>query len=408
MRVRLNGQERSVNIANVLMLLIVILNSGGIKLVPSWSLTLFVLSVSLFSSSVLFSSFLRLPFIFLFSISFLWFVFSYLLTIQGDVKYYIVYLTQLISAIFVLGVYHKRRFFFLNDLYVVLLFLMVHGAIAWIAQFFLGANLEVRSYGGIELRTFSNIFFYPLRDSIDVIYRNVGLFWEPGIFQIYMNILLFMALFIFKDIKVAAFSSFIVFTTFSTSGLVVLVFQMAFFLFLNFRKKVTIFILLAGFLFAPLVFVNFLDKLVGAGSGSYNARVYDFVTGVNIIKDFPFHGIGVYPERYIDNQSDYSYESTLLSEKETEERGNTNGFITIAIFFGLPVLVLYIVGLLSQNLVPNRKPLFGLMMLLFLLVEPLSMTTFFFVFVLSGWLRVFDGVCRKHPKIEKPANKSPA
>ena len=61
--------------------------------------------------------------------------------------------------------------------------------------------------------------------------RNQGLFWEPGILQIYLNMLFFLEAFVFKKSKLLLLlASVLIITTYSTTGLILLLFQSFFFI----------------------------------------------------------------------------------------------------------------------------------------------------------------------------------
>ena len=56
---------------------------------------------------------------------------------------------------------------------------------------------------GVYVNTFHGIFNYISSINISEynIYRNQGLFWEPGVLQLFINVLLYMSLFVYKNIK---------------------------------------------------------------------------------------------------------------------------------------------------------------------------------------------------------------
>ena len=69
------------------------------------------------------------------------------------------------------------------------------------------------------------------------IHRNAGIFWEPGILQSYLNILFFLEASIFKSNKKLLFLIIIaIISTYSTTGLFLLIIQIIYFIQKNYKK----------------------------------------------------------------------------------------------------------------------------------------------------------------------------
>ena len=76
----------------------------------------------------------------------------------------------------------------------------------------------------LDEATYSTFFFvFTWHQYLDgsLLIRPDGLFWEPGVFQIYLNLHLFMALFVYRNWPQAILATIAVLATQSTTGLVI-------------------------------------------------------------------------------------------------------------------------------------------------------------------------------------------
>lgn len=69
---------------------------------------------------------------------------------------------------------------------------------------------------GVYVHTLYGIFNYAsvINFSGFTIFRNQGLFWEPGVLQIFINLLLYMSLFVYKNSKISILSIVVIVSTF--------------------------------------------------------------------------------------------------------------------------------------------------------------------------------------------------
>ena len=216
--------------------------------------------------------------------------------------------------------------------------------------------------------------------------RNQGLFWEPGILQIYMNILLFLQLFVFRVRTISiAMTLFVIGSTFSTSGYII---SMVLFLY-KYKSMLTVkkfiiytpvFIVFIAILF-PFVKANIEDKLTGEHAMSAQVRLFDTLQSIVIISDYPLTGIGLTIEAYQSLQGSYKQ---VLDMYSYNPEGNTNSILSLFVFFGFPVGLLMIYGLYRQTLIADHKGIFFLIIFLALLAEPLLLRVFFIFFIFNG------------------------
>lgn len=188
--------------------------------------------------------------------------------------------------------------------------------ISFISLFLYTTNVffsEIFSFLPDFLR-FKNLFFSILpinKDSLDF-YRNYSFFWEPGAYQIFLNLALFLNLFYLKGSKFISIILFVsILTTFSTSGLITLFILVGVYLILSvykygiFNKKIMFFpplILLLIILFnlLPIIITreifNRITFLIDSSSNSNisgQVRVNAFEIGINYFISNPLFGYGM-------------------------------------------------------------------------------------------------------------------
>jgi hypothetical protein len=173
--------------------------------------------------------------------------------------------------------------------------------------------------------------------------------------------------------------------TFSTTGLVLAVFQMAIFLFkklnLNLSGLIWFFILIVFLVsFLQLTSNNLEDKISGDNKGSSWARQFDAINGIQVLLNNPL-GIGFSPLKYQDiaKQNPYRIETLLITD-----RGQTNGLVELFYSTGFIFGFIFIYYLTKQRVFNRNQWVFNIVILVCMLSEPLVFSPFFFFFVMSG------------------------
>ena len=257
---------------------------------------------------------------------------------------------------------------------------------------------------------FLNYFFIPVEIS-DTLYSTVlgilnyhvmvddnalrpdGFFYEPGVFQIYLNIFLYLTLFVFKSWKQRLLALLAVLSTQSTTG-VVITFTLIFaFIATRYINRGSLLMRVAkggvaAIALGALTVVavnNISDKFAGGNQGSFWARQYDLLTGLNIIAEHPVFGIGFDYDQYHRASNELGYADTLLPDRITLDRGNSNGIVFLLYSIGIPLSIPFLIGMFRQNLLPGRF-LVGITLFLGCLGEALVFTPFFLMFIFSGLL----------------------
>lgn len=288
----------------------------------------------------------------------------------------------------------ERRSTLADDLFPILKLMAFQAVLTPIAYVFLSQYFFSFRVFDTEYTTFYYLFtFHEFQDLGALLKRPDGFFFEPGVFQIYLNIFLFITLFVRRqrmlDIGLGTGG---VLATQSTTGAIILIIQfaVAYFVWLRTADRSQ---KLGVFVFVPIILLplgayvtyNVSEKFYGALKGSAEAREYDLRTGVSVALEQPLTGIGFDYEKYYDIAGRVGYREAELSKENITERGNTNGIVVLFYSLGFPLALVFIAGLLRQRLF---RP--GLLMAtvaaLSLMSESLSLTPFFLMMLFSGLL----------------------
>ncbi|MGQ3039870.1 MAG: O-antigen ligase family protein [Brevundimonas sp.] len=222
--------------------------------------------------------------------------------------------------------------------------------------------------------------------------RPNGFFFEPGAFQVYMNIFLFMSLFVLRkrnDVILAVVS---IFALQSTTGILISVFLIGAYYAINFKTSGMtgrfVIAVVAPIVAVPLIIIgsmNLESKFTGDHRGSAWARQYDFFTGLNVIRANPFLGIGFDYERYKVEARRVGYDAGELDFSSTADRQNSNGLLTLLISIGIPMSLPFLFALFRQRFF---KPslVFGVLLSLSFMGEAIMLTPFFLMIIFSAML----------------------
>lgn len=302
------------------------------------------------------------------------------------------FIFRVITALSILFIYSLYKREIVTDFIWVMNLLLLHSIINFTLGFFLVQYLVPVNTEQINCLTYNYVFFYfSEAKSIGFSFlRNQGVFWEPGVLSVFLNILLFAYLFIKPNLRLAFLAFLMIFSTFSTTGLVLSIVLFV----IKLRKSIirniyTLFFSLISILFLlPIVIGNIIDKVSGDGQASFYWRSFDLLISFQMVAANPIKGIGFGSEVYkkIQEQSQIFLESDIL-----EGRGNTNSIVYIFIVFGIP-LAIYILNLLYKQsvFIYRNKFLFFLVILTCLSTEPLITSIFFLMILFSNYFNILN------------------
>ena len=247
--------------------------------------------------------------------------------------------------------------------------------------------------GETVYRTFLLIFTWHQAIFDSPVIRPDGLFYEPGVLQIYLNLHLFIALFCRRDWRQAGLATAGILATQSTTGLIAAGVQL---LAVGWpllsrgdllQRSFKFFALLVVVLpFAVLTIDNVTDKFFGESRGSSWARQYDLLTGLNVVRQYPLGGIGFNHDRYAALGASLGFDDSGLSVETLDQRKTSNGLVQVVYSVGIPLGLIYLVGLFLNPLLRPRW-LIGVVLVLAITGEALAFTPFFAMMALGGLTR---------------------
>jgi hypothetical protein len=389
-----NGSARVINVA---ILMLIIFNSGGITLFEHYYITIATLillviklivdrrfSFSVFTTAIAFSSVLLL---FNLAITNSW----------SGVNEYMVFMSYILTAAWLLSSYRFSNDSFISDLYLALKIFLYHAVISFLFQF-IGKHLLFSLSNRVE--TFYYLFYYVFEGN-SFVARNQGLFWEPGVLQIFLNILIYISLFIRRNYWVASLAALAVLTTFSTTGYLILFILVVTAFLKNMRRS---YLAIVGMMIlVPIVTVvasiNVYEKFEGNSAKSASVRMFDLAVGTALLLDHPLVGVGLDQNSYKETFYSYGIDRAKeygIADYELEGKGITNSVLFFATAFGLPIAMILMVLLYKQSLLSGSPSLLLAMFFISGFSEPIFNTAFFLLFFISGLLNVVKFNRGKH------------
>lgn len=372
------------------MLFLTILISGGNLLFPR----LFILGVVVFCYFIYFKGRFSLklatvPFILLLSLLFIISIFH---PYGYDLSSLAIRFANFFAALLVLDIYLKSSLSnFKHDLYFLLKFMPLQAILTVLIATFLNFLFINITTDSASFYTFLGVFNYHIIIDNGALIRPNGFFFEPGVFQLYLNLFLYLSLFVYKNKLNTYLAIIAILLTKSSTGVLVLAMILGWYfmryyinngnLLKRFARLLIATVLLLGFVF--LAWDNINEKMHGESKGSFLARQYDTITGFNVAVANPLLGVGFKYENYYVAAEKLGYRDTLFNGERIKNRDNTNGIVMLFYSMGTPLALIFIFGLFKQKLLDDRF-LVALVVFISLFTEALVFTPFFLLFIFSG------------------------
>lgn len=318
-------------------------------------------------------------------IIYIYLLYSFFLHRPADLIFIAFRFHDIFTALLVLNYMLVRKPNFSRTLEVTLMVLIIHGFINWLMVSF-AFELFDKADG---IASYRFLIFFGRVETAFGIHRSQGLFWEPGVYQIYLNVALHYFLFYTKRHVWAALSFVGVLLTLSATGVVLASLQLFVFIFgVNQRlsMKVLKTIIFLPFLVVYVVFAQTVveDKLSGASKGSYMARNFDTLNGIAVTLENPW-GIGFNPNTY----QKYAAENAFnIDTPLNTDRGQTNGLLILAYSTGIVWAVFILAVTFRQKIFPRYRILFFVVLVGSMTTEPLFFSPFVWMFTLSGLMAI--------------------
>lgn len=286
---------------------------------------------------------------------------------------------------------------FINKYNKIMYFLAITSIIMYMIPIFLPKFNSlfpiIQDYAGSKFNN-AGIYCYPTY-IVKHYYRNQSIFWECGAFQAFLNIALFLELYVKKDINRKHVFIYIItiLTTKSTTGyiiLMLLIFTKIIQMIKLDKKQHLKYILIFGICTIPLIPVIYsviIQKFSVSGTNyfSFLRRYYDTVVDIKIIFGNIMNFLmGVGEEKYIHVFSNLLNDTGIGNFSVTSSSSNSiTAFIAQhGILSMIPIGLIYIKGIFSVNKL-TTKIIFFLMILIFLITENFIMAPVFLALMIK-------------------------
>lgn len=325
-------------------------------------------------------------------------VVNYVCAIQGQRLNTYLYMALTIIIAFFANLSIQNNNFsksFLATLYLI----EIHAVLSFVFSIFFEEFLQSFFLHGDNLyQTFHYIFFYRIETNQVTFYglnfiRNCGLFWEPGILQIFLNLLLYIQLFEQRTSLVKILITILlIITTYSTTGYIIMLLLLAY----KYKSVTSIknfpYLFLIAIpiimLFYPIISFHIGNKAFGENVMSTYVRVFDAIQSIIIIGDYPLTGIGITWEVYEKLQLSYKNVFGIVMIDAT---GNTNSILSTIVLLGIPTGLLFILALYRQELIAKKnKIIIFIVLFISLSSEPLLLRPFFMFLIFNGIVKIIS------------------
>ena len=311
-----------------------------------------------------------------------------------DFESLLIRFANFVCALFLLSCYLNSPVgAFANDLYYILRLMAFQAIGTALLAVTLGGLFYPVESGDVPYKTILLIFTYSaITEETSRFVRPTGFFFEPGVFQMYLNIYLYLALFVFRSVRQSVLGVFAVLSTQSTTGVFLLAMILGVAFFNNFSKRSignqVLGLLLIAVVAPPLVLTvmeNANEKIHGEYRGSSAAREFDLYTGLAVIKENPLLGIGFSHDRYLEASRRLGYFGADLSVEDAEERPTSNGLLYLVYTLGIPISLVLFVAIFLQGFFRHRW-IIGFLLAASLSTEAIIYTPFVMAIIFSGFV----------------------
>lgn len=313
-------------------------------------------------------------------------------SIRGGGTIVVYQLLVLASSVVVVKWFNGHWIQVRTNLMNLLWYLSLHGLLVYLFYLAFSGIFTTRIIGGMPY-----LGFGPLLVATDgTSSRAMGIFWEPGVFQFVTVICMFLGIRQNKSMiwLFIPFASLV--ATKSTAGIFSSIPLGVYWIS---RQRISISSIISVPIFASalalaylLFFKENISNKVIEQSTSALIRQRDFLIGLELVKDKPVFGHGVFIPNSIariDYVSALDYEilgSDFINLTGPLAGGFTNGFFSILAWYGLPVgALLYFLFLKNKFMDGATQSIcFFVACVATFQSEPITSTTFFMIFTVSG------------------------
>ena len=224
------------------------------------------------------------------------------------------------------------------------------------------------------------------------LFRSFGIFREPGMYQIFLNISFCIYLFYQKGASIFKIALYIlaVFSTISTTGIATMLLIFVIFTIASKTRRkwlIVSFLLMAVVLLYSLtsrydIFLNAVTKIENQDDSSTVARLYSIIANIKIWLSNPILGSGM-------DLNSQLFPRLIISATGVEVADNTNTYMYILSCFGIVPFSIFIIGLYraSKTIIKKHALLLLVVFLMLLAGENLLYSSFAWIFAFYGYAR---------------------
>lgn len=233
-------------------------------------------------------------------------------------------------------------------------------------------------------------------DLIGLLFRNCGIYWEPGMYQIYLTFALVFVLYtdwFTHKLIIVIYLLLSIVSTFSVSGYAVALLLLGIYTFYNKMHIGYKIIVLLAFVAALLYVMPYLQESLSMKqeTSSYAVRNNDLTIGLNVFIKKPLLGYGDF---------NHAFENAYMAI-EGEKRGSSNGLVNLFIAMGLLggiIVTRLLFGILAwvKNNISKYLPL-GLLawFIISINTEPIVFQPFFYYLMGIGIIGIYSSKYNK-------------
>ncbi len=335
-------------------------------------------------------------------------IINYLFAVnEQEINKYYYYFLVISVSVFSLMHFTNNKNHLLLTLYTVLQIIVFHSILNFVFFFFIKDSLSIISSNYHECETFLNLFFYTTERGVINLFelefcRNQGLFWEPGVLQVFLNIFFFLDAFIFKRRRfMLVLTAFAIVTTYSTTGIALLLLQLLIYIIMEMKNNKWLAPFFIFFTIPVLLIfsLNVEEKVKGVKEASFQKRLFDLTQPLFIAAEYPLTGIGLDIFQFQQMREEFYFSSDNLHELQRKigveskttgtDKGSSNSIMFLFAAMGFPTAIIFLFMFFKQQVILEKKWLFMIILITSVMSEPLLLRPFFFVFIVSGFTHFF-------------------
>lgn len=221
--------------------------------------------------------------------------------------------------------------------------------------------------------------------------RCMGMFWEPGVLQFFINVFLFILLFYQekRNWKWIFLATAVILLTQSITGIFLCAIQYVYFFIIRKHYFMLVLSCIAMFSVGAHMIGIKIHGETSSEAGSYWSRQADALAAWNIIEKKPVLGIGFDVDDFLRYRNMVD-DQGVLTMSYTWDRTNTNSVLLLFYGLGIPIGLLVMWWLFRQSLLPKHRLIVFIICCISSASEPILFLVFLVCFTISGMLPRLD------------------